>query len=262
MKLHHLAACVALAWATPSSAALWSTWELQYQHGRLDAPSFAGGGSSRTDIVTVQNATGWEYVDLFWFADFLDDNRRDGFNDTDIYTELYLGGGFGKLMGREGGFGPFRDIGWMFGVNHDKDAKVWKYLPGVRLYWDVPGFIFLNTDIARYIDDTRGVANGGAPKESDSWWIDVAWARPFDIGSQSFSFEGHMEFVKSRRNEFGGHVSSWYLAQPQLRWDAGKAFWGEAGHFFLGIEYQHWNNKLGDPNTDERAAQFLAVWRF
>lgn len=241
--------------------ALWSSTEIHYQNGRLDAPSFAGGGDARTSIVTLQNATGWEHLDLFVFVDIINDNDDNGFNDSDLYSELYLGGGFGKLFGHDGGFGPFRDIGWAFGVNYADDAKVRKFLPGIRLYWNAPGFAFLNTDITAYIDDSSGVSSGGAPKESDSYMIDFAWAYPFEVGGQAFSIEGHMEYIDGRRNEFGGPVSSWFLAQPQFRWDAGKAFFDKPGRFFLGFEYQYWNNKLGDPATDESAVQLLAVWK-
>lgn len=246
-----------------AAAALWSATELQYQRGDLKAPSFVAGGAGEaaTDIFTVQQAAGWEYVDLFAFVDLIDDDRRDGFNDRDLYGEVYLGGGLGKVFGHAAGFGPFRDVGWVFGLNHARDAKVWKYLPGLRLYWDAPGFTFLNTDLSAYVDDSRGVGSGGAQKESDSFWIDVSWARPFEIGNQSFSFEGHMEFIDGRRNEFGGHVSSWILAQPQVRWDLGKVAWGKAGQVLVGFEYQYWRNKLGDPTADERATQLLAVWR-
>lgn len=250
------------AWSAPATAGLiWSTNEIQYQHGRLDAPSFAGGGDASTDIVTLQHASGWDKVDLFFFIDIVDDNRKDGFNDSDVYGELYLGGGFGRLTGKDLSIGPFKDIGWVLGVNHGEDAKVWKYLPGIRLYWDAPGFAFLNTDITAYIDDNRGVARGGAPKDSDSFMIDFSWAYPFELGSQKFSISGHAEYIDGRRNEFGQQLSSWILAQPQFRWDLGYALgWGES-HLFAGIEYQFWRNKLGDPRTDESAVQALLVWQ-
>jgi hypothetical protein len=31
----------------------------------------------------------------------------------------------------------------------------------------------------------------------------------------------------------------------------------KAGQLFVGIEYQYWNNKLGEKGTDDSAAQFL-----
>lgn len=133
-------------------------------------------------------------------------------------------------------------------------------IPGVRLSWDVSGFSFLNTDFMAYIDDSAGVAHGGAPKEGDSYLIDVNWAHPFAVGSQSFSIEGHVEYDGNRRNEFGKPVSYSVLAQPQFRWDAGKAMIGKTDQFYLGVEYQYWRNKLGDHRTTESRPQFLAVW--
>ena len=53
----------------------------------------------------------------------------------------------------------------------------------------------------------------------------------------------------------GAHL----LAQPQFRWDAGKAWFDAPGQLSLGFEYQYWQNKLGDEDTDESAMQFLAV---
>lgn len=257
-----LLTAICLASPSAAAAALWTSTELHLQHGRLDAPGFAGGATETTTILTFQHASGWQYADLFLFVDRIDDSSGDGFNDHDNYGELYVGFPLARILGRSIESGPIRDVGPVLGLNIADDAKVRKLLPGVRLYWNAPGFAFLTTDITAYIDDSRGVAHGGAPKESDSWMFDVAWAYPFDIGAQSFSIEGHAEYIDGRRNEFGGAVSSWVLAQPQFRWDAGKAFFGQAGRFYLGIEWQYWRNKLGDPGTDESAVQGLAVLHF
>lgn len=263
MERMRLVCLLALTLSTPVFAErLFSNTEIHLQRGTLDAPGFAGGEDASTTIITLQNATSWRHVELFVFLDIIDDNRRDRFNDNDLYGELYLGGGLGKAFGHDGGIGPWKDVGWVFGLNAAADAKVRKVLPGIRLYWDAPGFVFLNTDITAYLDDSRGVARGGAPKEGDSFMVDVSWLSVFDIGGQSFSITGHAEYIDSRRNEFNGRVASWVLAQPQFRWDAGKALFGTPGRFHLGIEYQYWRNKLGDPGTDESAAQLLAVLAF
>ena len=44
--------------AASAAAADWSVTELHYQHGSLAAPAFAGGGTSATDILTLQHASG------------------------------------------------------------------------------------------------------------------------------------------------------------------------------------------------------------
>jgi nucleoside-specific outer membrane channel protein Tsx len=245
----------------PAQAAQWSTTELQYQYGHLVAPEFAGGENAATNILTLQHASGWGFGDVFFFVDSLHDSHKDNINDHDLYGELYVNFSLGKLLDKPMTLGAIKDMGFLAGFNAARDAKVRKYLPGVRLSWDLPRFAFLNTDFVAYLDDSAGVENGGAPKESNSYLIDVNWAHPFTIGAQSFSIEGHIEYVGSRRNEFGATVSNAILAQPQFRWDAGKALMGIAGQLYLGIEYQYWRNKLGDKRTTESTPQFLAVWR-
>ncbi len=251
-----------MAFLSPAQAADWSTTELHYQYGHLVAPEFAGEAEAATNILTLQHASGWSFGDMFFFVDSLHDHHRDGINDHDLYGELYVNFSLGKLLGKPVTLGAIKDVGVLAGFNWDMDAKVRKYLPGLRLSWDFPGFAFLNTDFMAYLDDSAGVADGGAPRESDSYLIDVNWARPFNIGAQSFSIEGHVEYDGNRRNEFGSAVSYSVLAQPQFRWDAGKAFYGKPNQLFLGIEYQYWRNKLGDDRTTENRPQFLAVWRF
>ena len=247
--------------ASLAHGADWSSTELHYQRGSLLAPSFAGGAEADTDILTFQHASGWAYGDNFFFIDFLSDNTQDGFNDTDFYGELYVHLSLGKTFG--GGrlmWGPVQDIGMLAGVNAGADADVLKFLPGVRISWAAPGFAFLNLDMALYIDASRGAEQGGAPREDDSYYVDINWAYPFQIGGHRFSLEGHIEYVGERKNEFGDRVFGWVLAQPQLRYDLGSAF-GSESRFFVGVEWQYWMNKLGDDSTDENSAQFLFVWR-
>lgn len=246
---------------TASQAAIvdWSTTELHFQHGQLENPF--SDANENTFILTVQNALGWKYGESFFFADFLEDVEGDDFNDTDLYFEWYPSLSLGKLTNTQLGIGPIKDFSFIIGINVSVDAKVIKYLPGLRAAWDVPGFAFLNTDLTAYIDDSRGVSRGGAPKQTDSFIFDLNWAYPFSIGNLSFSIEGHAEYIHSRTDEFGDHVESWFLAQPQFRLDLGKALAGVDGRLFIGMEYQYWRNKLGTKN-DENLPQFLLVWRF
>ena len=254
--------------AGPAASADWSVTEVQLQFGSLDVPTFATGGkknvSQDTLIVTLQHASGWAFGDVFFFIDFLDaqSNEEFDFNNKEAYGEIYPHFSSSKIFGINYGDGLLRDVGLITGVNYSADANVLKYLPGIRLSWNIPGFAFLNTDFLAYIDDSKGVSGGGAPKEDDSFIFDISWAYPIEIGGQKFSFEGHAEYVDGRDNEFGGRVKSWILAQPQFRWDIGNALFGNPDKLFVGTELQYWNNKLGDGATDEFAAQALAVWRF
>lgn len=244
---------------TPAVNALdWQTNEIHYQYGKLDIPTFAGGGDEYVTIGTIQHASGWKYGDTFAFVDFSDGNEQG----HDIYAEIYPNFSLGKISGKDLSFGPVRDVGIIMGYNWGDEAKVRKYLPGVRLALDVPGFSFVNLDVTAYIDDNSGVDDGGAPEEDDSYMVDVSWAKGWNWGEHSFSFEGHMEYIGSRDNEFGDKVEGHFLAQPQLRYDLGQKLWNSPEKLYVGVEFQYWENKLGDADTDERATQLLAVYRF
>jgi nucleoside-specific outer membrane channel protein Tsx len=238
----------------PGLSAEWSNTEVHFQYGTLDVPTFAGGGDAKHAIVTLQHASGWKYGDNFFFVDFLNSDNPQ-FQDSDVYSEWYSNFSLGKITGNEVGFGIVSDIGLIIGLNWAGEAKVRKYLPGVRFSMDLPGFAFANLDVMAYIDDSEGVSRGGAPKEDNSYLVDFNFKRPFKIGEANFSVEGHAEYAASRYNEFGERVESWVFAQPQIRWYPKDSI-------ALGIEYQYWNNKLGDQATDESAIQALFVWVF
>ena len=117
--------------------------------------------------------------DSYFFVDILDDGGHDGFNDKDLYGEWYPTLSFSKLSGTEFQLGPIRDIALIGGINFGADADIFKYLPGVRASWQVPGFAFLNTDWTAFINANSGVKGGGAPRTSSSVMFDVSWALPF-----------------------------------------------------------------------------------
>ena len=238
----------------------WSTTELHYQFANLDAP-FRGGRDSETHILTFQHASGWKYGDNFIFIDFLHDADHDGFNDDDIYGEVYLNFSLSKILDTKVGGGPVKDVGILAGLNMGLDSEVIKYLPGIRVSWDVIGFAFLNTDLTFYIDDSNGLSSGGVPKEDNSFYFDVNWAYPFKIKSHSFSIEGHVEDIGERTDETGASVSKSILAQPQFRYYVSELF-NNPNSVFIGIEWQYWMNKLGDKETDENVAQLLFGLRF
>ena len=244
----------ALLWCGSGQAAEWSNTEVQLQIGNLDVPSFAGGGTADHMIYTLQHASGWKYGDNFFFVDVLDSNQP-GFQDFDLYSELYANFSLGKISGKDISAGPVSDVGLIGGFNWAADANVRKYVVGIRLALDLDGFAFANLDFAALIDDSEGLASGGAPAEDNTVLVDFNFGRPFKIGEADFSIEGHIEYVGERTNEFGSAVESWILAQPQLQWHVND-------RIALGIEYQFWRNKLGDGATDENTVQALLVWEF
>jgi hypothetical protein len=241
----------------PANAADWSTTQLDIQYGELTTPGFGFRSETENDtlIYTLQHASGWSKGDNFFFVDFLNSDDEDtGFNNTDWYGEWYTNFSYGKISGKKFS-GALMDVGFTFGLNLAGDANVIKYLPGIRLDWNVPGFAFVQTLFTAYIDDSEGSdVPGSAPSEDDSYMIDVAWLAFFGDDNK-WSFAGHMEYIGERDNEFGDTVEDWILAQPQIRYHFNDAV-------SAGIEYQYWQNKLGDKEADESAAQLLFTWTF
>jgi len=240
----------------------WSVTEVQHQLGKLDTPTFAGGGKSWTHSITLQHASGWTYGEHFFFLDLINSDDA-GFNDADMYSEWYPAISLRKLAGNEPSNNALvRDISVLGGLNFGATPKVIKFLPGVRFSLNLPQFAFANLDVMGYLDLSEGVGRGGAPSEDHAFIVDFNWSLPLKLGSGDFTIEGHVEYVAARDNELGGQVAWHLLGQPQFRLDLGKAMGGASGRIFVGTEIQFWVNKLGDPQTDEFTPQTLVVWRF
>lgn len=251
-------------WSASAQAVEWWDWhitELHFQYGTLNNTTPLGGGTSENVILTLQHSSGWKWGEVFLFVDnqhFIGNADRPG--GTDLYSEYYVQFSLRKLAG-------FRGLGWIYdmgprlGYNYGADPKVHKILPGWRLALRPHGFRFLNFDFFAFMDISPGIAGGGAPRETTSWQADMNWARPFDIGGHGFSIEGHLEYTPGRGTEVGTRASWMILSQTQFRWDVGRALGLGAKRLFAGVEMQFFINKIGDPRTDEYAAQALLVWR-
>lgn len=258
--------------STQVFAETWSNTEVQLQaFGELER--VGTGGTADTTIITLQHAGGWEYGDNFFF---IDHSRYSVNNDanfpvedsSEFYGEWYSNFSLGAITGNDFSFGIVKDIGVVAGVNFAPEVDSSWLLPGVRFSLDLPGFAFAQVDVTSYIHQGGGSASSSVftvVDEDSSFMIDFSWAYPFKIGSTSWSIEGHLEYIDGRQqtNNFGStELESWILFQPQVRLDLGEALGNKAGQLFVGIEYQYWQNKLGEKDTDDNTVQFLAVWRF
>ncbi len=128
-------ALLSLAWVPVTQALDWSDSEFHFQYGRIDVPSFAGGGKPRQAIYMLQHAHGWKYGDNFFFLDALDSRSRD-FQDSDFYGEWYsnfsLEGHIEYIGGRNNEFGG--------------DLRGW-LLAQPQLRWKVTGRLSLGIEV-------------------------------------------------------------------------------------------------------------------
>ena len=251
-------ALLATTFAVSSQAEIWSSTEVHYSSGDILNP-FAQQENS-TQIITFQHAGGHKYGDNFFFVD----HSRVDDGGTAFYGEWYSNFSLGAITGEEIGFGKVKDVGLIAGFNFATAVNNMWLLPGVRLALDLPGFAFANLDITGYNNVPTAA---GANEEKSSYMLDFNWAYPFEMAGGSWSLEGHAEFIAGRDviNAAGVKQSeseNWLLIQPQLRFDLGEAIGGDAGNFYVGLEYQYWKNKLGVKDQNESTVQLLSVWNF
>lgn len=226
----------------------WSTSELHYQYGNLNQPFQQR--NAATSIVTFQHASGWRYGDNFLFVDTIMAHGQK----VNFYGEYYGNLSLGKITGKDLAIGPIKDFGVLNGVNWAPNSGMLKYLPGLRLSWDIPGFQFLNSDFTAYIDNSDSKI-----AESDSFMADINGRYPFELLNSKFSIEGHMEYIGERTNQFG-LVRAWFFSQIQLRYDLGNLILAQPEKVYIGTEWQYWKNKFGT-SVEENAFQALLVWR-
>lgn len=232
----------------------WSTTEIHYQLGQLKNVA-TGGDSQKTNVFTLQHASGWKYGDNFFFVDWI----KSETSDHGLHAEWYPNISLKKTTGYDINH-VVKDVGLTLGLDVSPEVNFVKYMPGIRFDWDVKRFAFLNTLVAAYIDDSDGTAF--VPAEENSWIIDTSYKYPFSIRSAKMSLQGHFEYVGERDKIGGGTSKGWFLSQMQFRYDLGHSVMKTDDKLYLGFEWQYWENKLGNASIDENAMQFLTVWAF
>jgi hypothetical protein len=236
----------------------WSVTQLHTNFG--DALNPFTGESSFTRTYTLEHASEHGLGDNYFFIDFLNDSYTDGFQDTGIYGEWYTTLSLTKAFNTRWSYGHIKDTGLVFGINAGEEGLM-KYTPGIKLSWDAPGFDFLTTTFAGYIDANGGIQKEQLAKQDNSIFVDLAWGAPFSLAKQAFYFTGHVEYISGRNDEQGNKVNEWLLAQPAIYWDVGQNFELDAKQLMVGIEWRYWYNKLGTDDIENQP--FLhAVWVF
>jgi hypothetical protein len=262
-NITRVAATLALAAVSVAGqAADWSDTSIGYRTGSKFAEPF-NPNAIKKNIVDLNHVSGYKYGTNFFNVDYLMSDSKDpaGAGSNNGAAETYIVYRntleLDKTIGGKFAFGPVRNMGVTFGfdVNSKTDAgynsKKRMFVAGPTFMFDVPGF--LNVSLLELWESNapyNTFSNTSTPRKSYKThpMLTAAWAIPLgkDTG---FTYEGFANFIASKgNNEFGGPTATETNIDSQIMYDVG-ALAGAKGKFKVGIEYQYWKNKFGNPAT-------------
>ena len=294
MKLKHLPYAIALTGALfGSQQALadgplhWQDNSLSYLYGsNFQRLNFNGEEQRSQTTFTFEHASGWVWGDVFYFLDYIraDNTQYRGNHlftmdvkekDSFYYMEFSPRISLSWLTGQDLSAGPLKDVKAAFTYEKGNGGPgTENYLYGIGLDWDVPGFAFLQTNLYRvkvnnhvlFNYDFLGNETAGDVGNGHTYQLTVAGAYPFAIGEQDFVIDGYLDW-RAPSKDAGTQTS--VGSSIQIKWDAGKALFGEGRKLYVGTELNMWHNKYGikpiDGSTsgfDQTAVQALVKYHF
>lgn len=220
--------------ANASAKTLWSSNNISLFKGNdYTVPYSDTTKDEERTVVTIEHVSDQSWGDVFMFIDRYDSS--DGLNET--YVEVSPRLSLGKVTGQPLKFGIIKDVlitstvEWVAVPSKGYPADATNYLIGPAIDLDLPGFTFFQLNFYHRDNDEEFASN---------WQFTPAWGLPFNIGSQSFSYDG---FIDYRSGTEDSHAETNFTSQ--IRWDAGKVLFNTEKTLYLGFKYIYWQNKLG-----------------
>ncbi|QGZ40321.1 nucleoside-specific outer membrane channel protein Tsx [Pseudoduganella flava] len=262
MKTFRSAAFLLLAACGAAHAADWSDTSLSYRYGTKFAEPYNEADITK-HVVNFSHVSGYKYGKNFFSIDYLisDENdpsavgSRSGAHEAYAVYRHTLD--LGKISGANLAFGPVRGVGVTagFDINSKTDAgynsKKRMLVAGPTLMFDVPGFL----DVSLLaLHESNAPYNGFTQTATDRYrykthaMLTAAWGIPFSAGIP-LSFEGFANYIGTKgKNEFGGPTAVEINVDMQVMYDLSAALGAAKNTFKVGVEYQYWKNKFGNPS--------------
>jgi len=267
-KIVRCTATLALFAACTAHAAEWSDTSLSYRYGTKFAEPFNNNDITK-NIVNLSSVSGYKYGKNFFSVDLLMSSELDpsaaGSNSGahEAYALYRNTLDLGKITGNSYAFGPVRGVGATVGFDFNSktdagyNSKKRMVVAGPTLMLDVPGFLdvsllalwesnapyntFTNQATPRYAYKTHAM-------------LTAAWGIPFNIGIP-LEFNGYANFITAKgKNEFGGGTAPETNIDAQIMYDISSLVGTPKNTFKVGVEYQYWKNKFGNPDRNNPGA--------
>ncbi|MEO5796880.1 MAG: outer envelope protein [Rhodoferax sp.] len=245
-----LAAAAALTTGTLAQAADWSDTSIGYRYGNSFREPFNPSDISK-NIVNITHASGYKYGSNFLNLDILESDSTDhGAQEAYLVYRNTLD--LGKVTGKSFAFGPVRGLGLTAGFdwNTKNDpgyaSKKRMFVVGPTLMVDVPGFLNVSLLLLKESNFPVGIASRYSYKTHPM--LTAAWGVP--IGGTGLSFEGYMNYIGTKGNdEFGNPTSPETNFDGSVFYDVSPFVGAGKNTFRVGVGYQYWRNKFGNPGT-------------
>lgn len=231
-----------------SAAADWSDNAVGYRYGTRFAEPYVSSHIHK-HIINFTHASGGKNGSNYVNVDVLQSDYRDD-NATEVYLVYRYTLDLGKVSGKDFRFGPVRGLGLTAGVdlNTKNDpgyaSKKRMLVAGPTLMFDVPGF--LNVSLLVLWESNHPVGVGSRYGYDAHPMLAAVWNIP--LGGEKWSFEGYINYIAAKGlNEFGGPTSAETNIDMQLMYDVSTAVNLKPKTLKVGVEYQYWRNKFGNP---------------
>ncbi|MFZ6649139.1 outer envelope protein [Undibacterium sp. TJN25] len=233
-----------------AGAADWSDDSIGYRYGTKFAEPYNSQDITK-NVINFTHVSGYKYGSNYFDVDLLMSDRKDD-SAQEAYVVYRHTLDFAKIAGRDFKFGPVRDLGLSFGFdwNTKNDlsyaSKKRLLAIGPTLMMDVPGFLNVSVFAVQESNQPIGVTSRYTYKTHAM--LNLVWGIP--LGATPLAFEGYLNYIGSRgTNEFGGPTSPELNFDGQVMYDLGPQLAMGKNVFRVGLEYQYWRNKFGNPSN-------------
>ena len=262
MRLTTRLLCTAVATlaASAAQAADWSDTSIGYRYGTKFGEPF-GTNDIHKSILDFNHVSGYTYGSNFFNVDLLLSDKKDpsspnsGSGASEVYIVYRHTLDLSKVSDSKLAFGPVRNVGLTAGfdanvkVDAGYNSRKQMLVLGPTLMMDVPGFLNVSLLALRESNAPYNkFSSAGTPRYSykTHLMLTAAWGIP--LGKLPLAFEGFANYIASKgTDEFGGATAPEFNFDGQVMLDVGAATGAAPGKFKLGLEYQYWRNKFGNP---------------
>jgi nucleoside-specific outer membrane channel protein Tsx len=248
----------------PATAANWSDTYLGYQYSsQFRDPGIAG--TVIKNRFELSGVYGWDYGTNFFDVNMLAAEHKSPANtsdgqpqagvpgDTEVYVVYRSNLDLGKVLKKDLGFGPVREVDFTAGFDFDSTdnqfASNKKFImAGPQVGFKIDnGFWNLGLGAAKEQN-----YNGVVHKEVDfktQYVVFTAWGKTFNLGIP-VKFKGWANYLGQKgKDGFGTDTKAETVGDAYLMADISNLFGRKPGAVYIGPGYEYWNNKFGDRNV-------------